>query len=115
MSSFSPQELELALRECAAEPIHQIGKIQPNGVLLVLSKDSPHTVFQASDNLANFLSLSVSDVIGKSLASLLGEPATLQIEQLENIVAVTGWCFHWSPVAKDFWDHKNTLLHWSLL
>jgi diguanylate cyclase (GGDEF)-like protein/PAS domain S-box-containing protein len=82
MSSFSPHELELALRECAAEPIHQIGKIQPNGVLLVLSKDSPHTVLQASDNLANFLCLPVSDVIGKSLASLLGEPATLQIEQL---------------------------------
>jgi chemotaxis family two-component system sensor kinase Cph1 len=82
MGSFSSQELELALRECAAEPIHQIGKIQPNGVLLVLSQDSPHTVLQASDNLAIFLNLSVNDVIGKSIASLLGEPANLQIEQL---------------------------------
>jgi len=82
MSSFSPQEMEQALRECAAEPIHQIGKIQPHGALLVLSEDPQHRVLQGSDNLDSFFGVPVDQAIGKPLARLTGKPASLQIDQL---------------------------------
>jgi diguanylate cyclase (GGDEF)-like protein/PAS domain S-box-containing protein len=82
MSNFSPQEIEQALRECATEPIHQIGEIQPHGALLVLSADPQHRVLQSSDNLANFFAISSDQANGKPLALLFDEPSTMQIEQL---------------------------------
>ena len=82
MSSINPQEMEQALRECAAEPIHQIGKIQPHGALLVLSADPQHQVLQSSDNLAGFFGIPSDQINGKPLASLFAEPFIIQIEQL---------------------------------
>ncbi|MCX7102052.1 MAG: hypothetical protein NTX38_11350, partial [Methylobacter sp.] len=74
--------MEQALRECAAEPIHQIGKIQPHGALLVLSADPQHQVLQSSDNLAGFFGIPSDQINGKPLASLFAEPFIIQIEQL---------------------------------
>ena len=82
MNSFTAEEMEQALRECAAEPIHQIGKIQPHGALLVLSKDPQHRVLQSSENLVDFFGISADQANGKALALLIGKPATLQIDQL---------------------------------
>ena len=82
MNSFTAEEMEQALRECAAEPIHQIGKIQPHGALLVLSKDPQHRVLQSSENLVDFFGISSDQANGKALALLIGKPATLQIDQL---------------------------------
>ena len=82
MPSISEQELEKALLECAAEPIHQIGSIQPHGALLVLSADSGRIVLQCSDNLDNFIDLPADGALGKRLVELLGDTAARQVERL---------------------------------
>ncbi len=82
MSTFSQEEIEQALQKCAAEPIHQIGQIQPHGAMLVLSSDKHRTVLQASENLADFIDLPVDGVYGKPLTELIGDNKADQIEQL---------------------------------
>ncbi len=67
---------------CAAEPIHQIGNIQPHGAVLVLSTDGRRTVLQASANITNFIDFSGDGALGKSLAELIGTSSALHIEQL---------------------------------
>ena len=82
MNKVTKEALEQALKTCAAEPIHQIGSIQPHGASLVLSADSLHTVVQASANLDQFIDLPAGGALGKSLVKLMGEDSELQIEQL---------------------------------
>ena len=81
MSTFSQEELEQALKQCEAEPIHQIGQIQPHGVLLVLSADNQHIVLQASENFSRFFDLPNDNILGKSLVNLVGETAAIKIEE----------------------------------
>ncbi len=57
MSSVIKEGLEQALKICAAEPIHQIGTIQPHGAALVLSANSLRTVLQAIANIDQFINL----------------------------------------------------------
>jgi len=82
MNNHSQQEQEQALQNCEAENIHQIGYIQPHGVLLVLSSDRQHIVLQASENLADFIDLAIDGAYGKPLASLIGITAAGQVDQL---------------------------------
>ena len=82
MSSTRQQNLEQALEECASEPIHQIGSIQPHGALIVVSPDIHRTVLQASKNLSVFFGIDAAEAIGKPITSLIGELATNQIETL---------------------------------
>ncbi|MFA7398973.1 MAG: GAF domain-containing protein [Sideroxydans sp.] len=82
MKHISEQEFEQALRECAEEPIHRIGSIQPHGALLVLSPDSDRMVLQSSSNLAEFIGVNAEDAFGKPLIDLVGNVATMQVERL---------------------------------
>jgi diguanylate cyclase (GGDEF)-like protein/PAS domain S-box-containing protein len=82
MGNFSEAELDQALSECAAEPIHQIGTVQPHGALLVLSSGQPRIVLQASANLASFLQLPPDGANGHPLADLIGAVASGEVEQL---------------------------------
>ena len=82
MSNVSTEELEQALRQCESEPIHQMGQIQPHGVLLVLSSDSRRTVLQASSNLEDFIGLPSEGAYDKPLAELIGDQEAKRIEQL---------------------------------
>ncbi len=82
MNNHSQQEQEQALQNCEAENIHQIGYIQPHGVLLVLSSDSQHIVLQVSENLADFIDLPIDGAYGKPLASLIGITEAGQVDQL---------------------------------
>jgi diguanylate cyclase (GGDEF)-like protein/PAS domain S-box-containing protein len=88
MGNFSEAELEQALNECAAEPIHQIGTVQPHGALLVLSSGQPRVVLQASANLASFLALPPDGANGHRLADLIGDIASGQVEQLIEVAKV---------------------------
>jgi diguanylate cyclase (GGDEF)-like protein/PAS domain S-box-containing protein len=88
MVGFSQSELEQALIRCEAEPIHQIGQIQPHGALLVLSADSQRLVLQASNNLAEFIDLPEGELPGTSLDKLLGIAPAAQVEKL--IYTLTG-------------------------
>ncbi len=62
--------LEKALENCASEPIHKIGSIQPHGALLVLNPDNDYKVVQASENISDFISLSHNVVLGSAFATL---------------------------------------------
>jgi len=85
MNDFTPEEFELALQQCEAEPIHQLGLIQPHGALLVLAADSRRTVLQASDNLVEFIDLPADSVYGKPLSEVIGASEAAQIEQLIRV------------------------------
>jgi light-regulated signal transduction histidine kinase (bacteriophytochrome) len=50
------------LTDCDREPIHILGKIQPHGVLFVLSEPAL-TIAQVSENVGNHLPLGVEDVL----------------------------------------------------
>lgn len=82
MSHLNKSALELALQTCTAEPIHQLGKVQSYGALLVLSADNRRTVLQVSDNINNFIELPVEGALGKQLDELVGEASALQVERL---------------------------------
>lgn len=81
MSGYSQNELEKALSVCESEPIHQIGKIQPHGALLVVSAESER-ILQSSDNLASFFDIHVRSICGESLTDLFGKPVADQLWNL---------------------------------
>jgi hypothetical protein len=71
MADFSPADIAAALDECAREPVHIPGAIQPFGGLL--SFDQAMTrVLQVSANLKDLIGLSVPDALASSPAQLLG-------------------------------------------
>ncbi len=86
MSTFTEEEREQALLCCQSEPIHQIGTIQPHGVMLVLSKELPRIVLQASDNLSILFDLPYQNICGQPLSSLLDHLSIIKIEQLINAI-----------------------------
>jgi PAS domain S-box-containing protein len=64
--------------DCALEPIHIPGSIQPHGAVLVLSADGG-TVTHASANVSAFLGVSVSDMLGRPFESAVGEVAAAKL------------------------------------
>ncbi len=80
---LSEQELEAALQECAREPIHIPGSIQPYGILFVL-RGKDHRVLQVSENVGTFLpQKSVQSVLTRTLDEILGKE---QADQIRRIV-----------------------------
>jgi chemotaxis family two-component system sensor kinase Cph1 len=60
------------LDNCAREPIHIPGSIQPHGVLMVLQEPALEIV-QISENISDYLNVSVDDCLRKGLSAFLGE------------------------------------------
>ncbi len=77
--SHQQQELEAALRRCESEAIHQIGRIQAHGLLLVLGPD--RRILQASENLPTFFAARLETTLGQPLATLVGDEQAQLIEQ----------------------------------
>lgn len=73
------------LDNCAREPIHIPGSVQPRGVLLVVQDDGG-VVLQASTNVATVLGRPVEAVLGAPLGDVLGVPAARVV--LEQLAAV---------------------------
>ncbi|MFV1939633.1 ATP-binding protein [Pseudomonas luteola] len=71
------------LTECAKEPIHIPGSIQPYGFLLALSEPSL-TITQVSQNVQDYLCASPADLLGKCLSDFL--PETDLSERLKELV-----------------------------
>ncbi|MGY1607978.1 SpoIIE family protein phosphatase [Geodermatophilus sp. SYSU D00700] len=59
------------LDNCAREPIHVPGSVQPRGALLAVSEPDL-VVVQASENLAGLTGVAWSDALGRPLADVLG-------------------------------------------
>lgn len=66
--------------DCANEPIHLPGAIQPHGLLLTLSEPTL-VVLQASTNVNAELGLGPAPLSGQALGSLIGEQALAQVRQ----------------------------------
>lgn len=66
-----PVGTPIDLDNCAREPIHIPGSIQPRGVLAVV-RESDFTVRQVSANVADMLGRSVDAVLGRHLSELMG-------------------------------------------
>lgn len=60
--------------ECEQEPIHAPGKIQPHGVLLVLTEPGPR-IRQVSANAEAFLGIRPVELLNRPLADLVGSRA----------------------------------------
>ena len=71
---FLASDAPVDLDNCAREPIHVPGSIQPRGVLLVVS-DPDHVVEQASENLEQLTGVPWRQALGRPLADVLGVAA----------------------------------------
>jgi light-regulated signal transduction histidine kinase (bacteriophytochrome)/ActR/RegA family two-component response regulator len=82
MQPSSTEEFEQALRECAAEPIHHIGRVQPHAGLLVLQPEGERQVLQASENIADFLGRPLAALLGRPLADVLDAAAVAIVDAM---------------------------------
>lgn len=67
---MNPSDKQRAMEQCAREPIHLIGAIQPHGVLLVYSRQSG-AIVAASANAASLFALPDDGVVGHPIDDLL--------------------------------------------
>ena len=82
-------DLEAALKICASEPIHQIGSIQPVGVLIAVDA-ARLIVTTASANLELIFPFSAEQAIGKPLHELIGLEQVAHLEVIKEQLAVPG-------------------------
>ncbi|MEI6002178.1 GAF domain-containing protein [Paraburkholderia bengalensis] len=85
VSEPNTHDMARALADCAREPIHIPGGIQPHGFLFCVAADG--VVAQASENVALLAQKPLGDVLGKPLSAVLGDAATLAIEALASLDA----------------------------
>jgi diguanylate cyclase (GGDEF)-like protein/PAS domain S-box-containing protein len=88
--TIDPQDeatLAEALRTCAEERIHQIGKIQPVGVLLAVD-GADFTVRMASENLSDVFPVDCSRAIGQPLARVIG---AAQSQTIRALIGQKNW------------------------
>ncbi|UDF05102.1 response regulator [Asticcacaulis sp. AND118] len=82
-AELTEAELEEALKECAREPIHIPGSIQPYGMLFVLEGED-HRVIQVSSNVQTwFPQTTAEDVLNRRLEDIIGRE---QAEQINHII-----------------------------
>jgi chemotaxis family two-component system sensor kinase Cph1 len=80
-----PVGTPIDLDNCAREPIHIPGSIQPRGVLAVV-RELDLQVRQVSANVADLLGRSVDAVLGQHLSALIGAEQAVRVEQVASII-----------------------------
>jgi chemotaxis family two-component system sensor kinase Cph1 len=80
VDEFVPVGTPIDLENCAREPIHIPGSIQPRGVLAVV-REPGFEVGQVSANVAELLGRSVDTVLGRHLSVLIGADQAARIER----------------------------------
>jgi chemotaxis family two-component system sensor kinase Cph1 len=78
----------IELDNCASEPIRIPGSVQPHGFLLVLDRVSL-AVVQSSASIDTHLGLTAEQVLGRSLADLMGRDTALLAVELEQLTTGT--------------------------
>lgn len=91
---LSDAELEQALDECAAEPIHIPGIVQPFGVLLAFHAET-ESVSYVSENCADLFGVPHSDILNASASDILGHEIW---HELRNIMSQESVSKQGSPV-----------------
>lgn len=85
VGDFVPVGTPIDLDNCAREPIHIPGSIQPRGVLAVVREVDFH-VRQVSANVADLLGRSVDAVLDQHLSALIGAGQAARIEQATSLL-----------------------------
>lgn len=68
---LTDEELERALEECAKEPIHIPGSIQPYGMLFVVD-EAEMRIEQLSNNMETWLGRAADDLLGEPISDVIG-------------------------------------------
>jgi diguanylate cyclase (GGDEF)-like protein len=76
----------MTLDECAREPIHIPGAIQPHGALLAI-RESDSTIVQVSANLEAVFGISPADALGQTAVTVFGAIAWERIRHGLDLVA----------------------------
>lgn len=84
-SNLVPVGTPIDLDNCAREPIHIPGSIQPRGVLAVV-REPDFRIRQISANVPELLGLTVDSVLGRHLSALVGAAEAARIEKAASIV-----------------------------
>jgi two-component system, chemotaxis family, sensor kinase Cph1 len=69
------------LTDCDREPIHTPGKIQPHGVLFVLSEPAL-TITQVSENVGDLLPVTVEDILGQPISKVIDPSSADEVRQV---------------------------------
>lgn len=85
-SDLVPVGTPIDLDNCAREPIHIPGSIQPRGILLVVQEPT-FEIRQVSANVADLFGFTVEEVLGKQLSTVIG---TEQAARIRRAVATFG-------------------------
>jgi len=80
IDGFVPVGTPIDLDNCAREPIHIPGSIQPRGVLVVLHEPD-FVIRQVSANVSDLLGHTVDEVLGRHLSALIGVEQAARIQQ----------------------------------
>jgi two-component system, chemotaxis family, sensor kinase Cph1 len=80
IDDFVPVGTPIDLDNCAREPIHIPGSIQPRGALAVVSEPS-FEIRQVSANVGELLGRSVDEVLGRHLSALIGAEQASRVQQ----------------------------------
>ncbi|MET0698445.1 MAG: SpoIIE family protein phosphatase [Mycobacterium sp.] len=78
-----PVGTPIDLDNCAREPIHIPGSVQPRGVLAVI-REPEFEVRQVSANVAELLGRDVDEVLGQHLSALVGVEQAARIQQVAS-------------------------------
>lgn len=78
LATAAPPTVDLA--NCAREPIHIPGAVQPHGALLVLGEPRLE-VMQASENTAALFGVAAGDLVGGPVSALLGADGAEQVRE----------------------------------
>jgi light-regulated signal transduction histidine kinase (bacteriophytochrome) len=81
-----PVGTPIDLDNCAREPIHIPGSIQPRGVLAVVHEPA-FEVRQVSANVAELLGRPVDEVVGRHLSALIGSEQAARVERVASASA----------------------------
>ena len=79
-----PVGTPIDLDNCAREPIHIPGSVQPRGVLAVV-REPEFTVREVSANVDVVLGHPVEDVLGRHLSALIGAANAAAVEQVASV------------------------------
>jgi light-regulated signal transduction histidine kinase (bacteriophytochrome) len=79
-SGAAPRFGEATIEDCAREPIHTPGSVQPHAAVLVVDGDG--LVVQASGNVGGLLGLD-GEVLGRPLSNVVGEPTAARLTELD--------------------------------
>ncbi|WP_040052725.1 ATP-binding protein [Caballeronia concitans] len=96
-----------AYAECAREPIHIPGGIQPHGVLI--SVDAEGVILQISGNIEPVARMSPHACIGQPLSILLGEHTSERARTRLHELTRDGAAIHVGNVNIEGWAHQGPL------